>query len=85
MYVLATLCFIKIYQFRHPDITSNAYKVFFGLGVIMLLEVAGNLGAPSNFAFLAFTRFKCFTYLSLHSASGSGLDEIWNGSKLHAL
>ncbi len=41
MYVLATLCFIKLYQFRHPDITSDAYKVFFGLAVVMFLEVLG--------------------------------------------
>lgn len=28
-------------QFRHPDATSNAYKVFFGVGLIMFLEVMG--------------------------------------------
>jgi hypothetical protein len=27
MYVIAVLCFIKLYQFRHPDVSSNAYKV----------------------------------------------------------
>ena len=41
MYVISSLCFIKIYQFRHPDVTSSAYKVFFGLGLIMLIEVLG--------------------------------------------
>ena len=41
MYVIAILCFIKIYQFRHPDVASNAYKVFLGVGVVMLLEVFG--------------------------------------------
>lgn len=41
MYVIATLSFMKIYQFRHPDIASNAYKVFFGLGMVMFFEVLG--------------------------------------------
>ena len=27
MYLIAVLCFMKIYQFRHADVTSNAYKV----------------------------------------------------------
>ncbi len=41
MYVIATLGFIKIYQFRHPDISVNSYKVFLGLGVVMFAEVMG--------------------------------------------
>ena len=41
MYLLAVLCFIKIYQFRHPDASSNAYKAFFGIALVMFLEVMG--------------------------------------------
>eukprot|EP00095_Tigriopus_kingsejongensis_P005827 snap_masked-scaffold425_size175135-processed-gene-0.10 protein:Tk05827 transcript:snap_masked-scaffold425_size175135-processed-gene-0.10-mRNA-1 annotation:"sid1 transmembrane family member 1" len=41
MYVIAVLSFMKIYQFRHPDVASNAYKVFFGLGLVMFFEVMG--------------------------------------------
>ena len=41
MYVIAVLCFIKIYQFRHSDASSNAYKVFIGIAMIMFLEVLG--------------------------------------------
>ena len=41
MYVIAVLCFIKIYQFRHNDASSNAYKVFFGIAMVMFLEVLG--------------------------------------------
>ncbi len=29
MYTIASLSFIKLYQFRHPDISSSAYKVRF--------------------------------------------------------
>ena len=41
MYLTSTLALIKIYQFRHPDIVSKAYKVFLCLGCVMLLEVIG--------------------------------------------
>ena len=41
MYVIATLNILKIYQFRHPDIISNGYKVFFGLGLVLFFEVSG--------------------------------------------
>ena len=41
MYVICALMTIKIYQFRHPDRSSNAYKIFFGLSIIVLLEVLG--------------------------------------------
>ena len=41
MYVIAILCFIKIYQFRHPDVSSNAYKAFMGIGLVMLFEALG--------------------------------------------
>jgi len=41
MYVIAVLCFIKIYQLRHSDATSNAYKAFVGIAMVMSLEVLG--------------------------------------------
>ena len=41
MYVIAALMITKIYQFRHPETSSNAYKLFFGLSCVMLLGVIG--------------------------------------------
>ena len=41
MYVIAVLTFIKIYQFRHSDASSNAYKAFLGIAFVMFLEVLG--------------------------------------------
>ena len=41
MYLTSVLAIIKIYQFRHPDIVSKAYKVFLCLACVMLLEVIG--------------------------------------------
>ena len=41
MYVVAILLTLKIYQFRHPDVTSYANKTFFGICLVLLLEVIG--------------------------------------------
>ena len=38
MYVICILCYVKIYQFRHPDTTANAYSIFALLGVLIFLE-----------------------------------------------
>ena len=34
MYVICVLCYVKLYQFRHPDSTANAYSIFGFLGKI---------------------------------------------------
>ena len=41
MYVMGILSFIKVYQFRHPDVSSNAHKVFLSIGCVLVLEVCG--------------------------------------------
>jgi len=41
MYVMAMIMFVKIFQFRHPDLTANAYKLFFIVALIMFFEVIG--------------------------------------------
>ena len=41
MYVIAVLIFLKVYQFRHPDITSNAHSVFLVIGFALFIEVLG--------------------------------------------
>ena len=41
MYVTAALLIIKIYQLRHPGMSSNAYKVFLGISVVIFLNVIG--------------------------------------------
>ena len=32
MYVMCVLCFVKLYQFRHPDATANAFSIIGILG-----------------------------------------------------
>ena len=38
MYVMLILTFIKIYQFRHPDISFNAYNTMYAFVIILMLE-----------------------------------------------
>ena len=38
MYVMSVLCFVKIYQFRHPNAIQNAYSTFMILGILVFLE-----------------------------------------------
>ena len=56
MYILCTLCFVKIYQFRHPDATANAYSIFMILGALVLLE-ALTLYSSSWWIFIVFLGF----------------------------
>ncbi len=41
MYIMATLSYLKVFQFRHPDITASAYKTFLGIGVVIFIEAIG--------------------------------------------
>ena len=41
MYVIAVLVFLKVYQFRHLDITQTAHLVFLVIGFALILEVIG--------------------------------------------
>jgi len=38
MYVMMTLCFVKIYQFRHPDTATNAYHCMYAVAAALILE-----------------------------------------------
>lgn len=38
MYLMFMLIFLRFFQSRHPDITCNATKAYFGLGVALILE-----------------------------------------------
>ncbi|TRY76664.1 hypothetical protein TCAL_10682 [Tigriopus californicus] len=41
MYVIAVLIFLKVHQFRHPDISANAHIVFSGIGLALAVEMIG--------------------------------------------
>ena len=56
MYVICILSYVKIYQFRHPDTTANAFSIFALLGVLILLE-ALILNINSWIAYISFLTF----------------------------
>ena len=60
MYVIAVLCFVKIYQFRHPDVTSNAYKIFAGISIVILFEVTGIFFDNTLFWTILMILYICF-------------------------
>lgn len=41
MYVISVLIFLKVHQFRHPDISANAHIVFSGIGLALAVEMVG--------------------------------------------
>ena len=46
MYILAVLIFVKFYQFRHPDITADAYLVFLIIGLSLVMETISYYSPP---------------------------------------
>ncbi|KAF2898206.1 hypothetical protein ILUMI_07968 [Ignelater luminosus] len=49
MYVMATLCIIKLYQNRHPDINATAYVTFVVLGFAIFAAMVGILNGHITF------------------------------------
>ena len=52
MYICVVLGFVKIYQYRHPDITLNAYAAFTYISVMLIFEVVGCYAKRGIFTFL---------------------------------
>ncbi|KAG8202132.1 hypothetical protein JTE90_010493 [Oedothorax gibbosus] len=44
MYVIATLCMLKLYQSRHPDITAKSHTTWIVLSVVIILGFGGVVG-----------------------------------------
>ena len=55
MYVITILIIVKIYQFRHPDVTANAYKIFYGIALLMLGCVIGIYNRETTSFWVFFT------------------------------
>ena len=49
MYILAVLIFVKFYQFRHPDITADAYLVFLIIGLSLIMETISYYSPPGYY------------------------------------
>lgn len=66
MYIIASLCMLKIYQSRHPDINANAYSACFTFAIILLIGVIGVFDGSVVF-WIAFSvlHFLCCLLLSI--------------------
>ena len=52
-YIIAMIMFTKVFQFRHPDLSANAYKLFLVIALIIFMEVIG-IFYGSNFFWIVF-------------------------------
>ena len=58
MYIITVLIFLKLYQFRHPDITMNAYVIFGFIALFLVFEAIGYYSPKGVYMFLFI-----FTYI----------------------
>ena len=58
MYIITVLVFLKLYQFRHPDITANAYVIFGFIAIFLVFEAIGYYSPKGVYMF-----FFVFTYI----------------------
>lgn len=49
MYVIATVCMLKLYQARHPDITAKSHSTWMLLSVVIFIGVVGVLQGGTAF------------------------------------
>ena len=56
-YVMLILVFIKIYQFRHPDISFNAYNCMYGFVTILVLEAISLYLSTFSYKMIFYTVF----------------------------
>jgi hypothetical protein len=59
MYIMMSLCYAKIYQFRHPDIAMNAYHLMYSLAFVLIME------ALSLYIFKVATKAAFYSVFSL--------------------
>ncbi|KAL0272189.1 UNVERIFIED_CONTAM: hypothetical protein PYX00_005265 [Menopon gallinae] len=64
MYVIGTLCMIKLYQSRHPDVNATAYSTFFVIAFVLFLSICGMFVNTPMFWFV-FTTVHISTVLYL--------------------
>ena len=62
-YIFCTMC-IWMALFRHPDATSNAYKIFFGLAMVIILQVFG-IFKQSTLFWVILTGIYCYVVWNL--------------------
>ena len=79
MYAIAVLLFLKVYQFRHPDITQTAHLVFLAIAVAMVLEVFGYFTHHSFFWVIFILVYLCIiSFFVIHVyTNGKSLTKLF--------
>ena len=52
MYMITVMIFLKMYQFRHPDITANAYVIYLFIAIMLIFEAIGYYSSPGVYMFI---------------------------------
>ena len=74
MFFIAILLYLKLYQFRHPDVVQTARTIFLVVGITLILETLGYY-IHSSFYYIMFT----FIYLGIVFTFLYNV--YWNGEK----
>jgi len=64
MYVMLILVFVKLYQFRHPDISAKSFPVMYTLAGALVLEACSLYILPIGGKVICYVAF-CLFYLSV--------------------
>ena len=85
MYIIAILMFLKVYQFRHPDLTARAYTIFLMVAITLIFEAIGYywIYTPGVFLILFILTYLAFTMVFMNAMLFQG-DRDWK-KKLEAI
>eukprot|EP00092_Neocalanus_flemingeri_P010561 GFUD01011377.1.p1 GENE.GFUD01011377.1~~GFUD01011377.1.p1 ORF type:complete len:900 (-),score=228.82 GFUD01011377.1:79-2778(-) len=72
MYVISVLVFLKVYQFRHSDITQTAHLVFLVIGVALIVEVIGIFTSSEFFWIIFVTGYITFVIIFINQVYYNG-------------
>ena len=85
MYIIAILMFLKVYQFRHPDLTARAYTIYLMIAVTLIFEAIGYywIYKPGVFLVVFILTYLAFTIVFMNAMLFQG-DREWK-KKLEAI
>ena len=69
MYIMTIVMFLKVYQFRHPDITARAYNIFLMIAITLIFEAIGYYwrSTPGVFMSVFILTYMMFTVVFMNA------------------
>jgi hypothetical protein len=69
MYIMTILMFLKVYQFRHPDLTARAYTIFIMIAITLIFEAIGYYwrSTPGVFMSIFILTYMMFTVVFMNA------------------